>query len=270
MRSPPQPRTALSAKATALPRLGLATALPRLRHSSVPSHVRACADAPLTELAGRAKREISAQEEREREAEQTAKGMNEEGAANLARLEEVRRRRAEAAAKREEEAAEAAAAESARRGSAPEPELDQSVEVDDSSEKKKKKKSSKSKKGSKSDRPQVPIPPPKEMKAALIRLQVRHPPTRMRTRRICPRPALCPARVRMRFALGAVAGTRSHQLTQPPGAQGIAANDFLSRHNLKKASGNKLAKIKRTDFEKIMADFQETAAVSELEEFLDE
>ena len=173
MRSPPQPRTALSAKATALPRLGLATALPRLRHSSVPSHVRACADAPLTELAGRAKREISAQEEREREAEQTAKGMNEEGAANLARLEEVRRRRAEAAAKREEEAA---AAEAARRGSAPEPELDQSIEVDGASEKKNKKKSSKSKKGSKADRPQVPVPPPKEMKAALMRLQVRHPP----------------------------------------------------------------------------------------------
>ena len=138
----------------------------------------------MAELAGRAKREISAQEEREREAQQTAKGMNEEGAANLARLEEVRRRRAEAAAKREEEAAEAAAAEAARRGSAPEPELDQSVEVDEASEKKDKKKSSKSKKGSKADRPQVPVPPPKEMKAALMRLQVRHPPTRTSTRRI--------------------------------------------------------------------------------------
>eukprot|EP01043_Picozoa_sp_COSAG02_P031581 COSAG02_NODE_2068_length_9943_cov_5.977245_6_plen_194_part_00 len=138
-----------------------------------PSHVSAFTDAPMAELAGRAKREISAQEEREREAEQTAKGMNEEGAANLARLEEVRRRRAEAAAKREEEAA---AAEAARRGSAPEPELDQSIEVDGASEKKNKKKSSKSKKGSKADRPQVPVPPPKEMKAALMRLQVRHPP----------------------------------------------------------------------------------------------
>lgn len=131
------------------------------------SHGRACADAPSDELAGRLKREIDEQAEREREAQATAKGTNEEGAANLARLEETRRRRAEAAAKREEEAA---AAEAARRGGAPEPELDQSVEVSDASEKKKKKKS---KKGSKADRPKVPVPPPKEMKAALIRLQVR-------------------------------------------------------------------------------------------------
>jgi ActR/RegA family two-component response regulator len=70
--------------------------------------------------------------------------------------------------------------------------------------------------------------------------------------------------------LSAVPVVRLHHLTRPSDAQGIAANDFLSRHNLKKASGNKLAKIKRAEFEKIMADFQETAAVSELEEFLDE
>ena len=44
----------------------------------------------------------------------------------------------------------------------------------------------------------------------------------------------------------------------------------MKRNNLKKASGNKLAKIKRAEFEKIIADFQETAAVSELEEYLDD
>ena len=36
------------------------------------------------------------------------------------------------------------------------------------------------------------------------------------------------------------------------------------------AIGNKLAKMKRAEFEKIMADFQESATVSQLEEFLDE
>ena len=68
----------------------------------------------------------------------------------------------------------------------------------------------------------------------------------------------------------AVARERWHQLTHLAGDQGIAADDFLKRNNLKKASGNKLAKIKRAEFEKIMADFQETAAVSELEEYLED
>ena len=210
------------------------------------------------EITGAAKRLLAEQAEKEQEMVAIQNGTNEEGAANLERLAEVRQRRAEAAAKRAEEtvrppppspthfpggtvaqssadscgccAAQAAkeAARAALReergeswggvgmGAEPEPEPEPSE-----GKKKKKKKSKKGKKGDKADRPTIPIPPPKEMKGALIKLQ------------------------------------------------GIASDDFLKRHTLKKASGNKLAKMKRAEFEKILADFQDTADVDELKEFME-
>ena len=51
--------------------------------------------------------------------------------------------------------------------------------------------------------------------------------------------------------------------------QGCASESFLKAHALKKASGNKLAKMKRAEFEKIMTEFAATAEISELEDFLE-
>ena len=121
------------------------------------------------------------------------------GKANLARLAEVKARRAEAAAARAaEEAAE------------PQPEPEQEKE-------KKKKKGAKK---AAAERPVIPVPPPKEMKSALIRLQ------------------------------------------------GCAGDEFLKKHKLNKLSGNKLAKMKRADFEKIIAAFQAEGDLEAIEEFI--
>lgn len=245
------------------------------------------AETPMEELAGRAKREIDKQQELEREAQETAKGVNEEGAANLARLEEVRRRRAEAAAKREEEAAEAAAAAAEKRGgAAAEPELDLSVEVESAEDKKSKKKSSKSKKSSKkgggAERPKITVPPPKEMKAALMRLQVTCLPGPAPAALVTDRRTIVVLQPFACMSLGTVLTSLNSSVRCGYCAvcsvfralwllaQGIADDSFLKKNGLKKASGNKLAKMKRAEFEKIMADFQENAPVDQLEEFMEE
>ena len=121
------------------------------------------------------------------------------GKANLARLAEVKARREEAAAAR---AAEAAAPQ-------PEPESKQD-----------KKKKASSKKKATAERPVIPVPPPKEMKSTLIRLQ------------------------------------------------GCAGDEFLKKHGLNKLSGNKLAKMKRADFEKIITAFQDEGDLEAIEEFM--
>eukprot|EP00931_Biecheleriopsis_adriatica_P094388 TRINITY_DN68041_c0_g1_i1.p1 TRINITY_DN68041_c0_g1~~TRINITY_DN68041_c0_g1_i1.p1 ORF type:complete len:202 (-),score=69.52 TRINITY_DN68041_c0_g1_i1:29-634(-) len=49
--------------------------------------------------------------------------------------------------------------------------------------------------------------------------------------------------------------------------QECASDDFLQKHGIKGATGNKLAKIKNADFQKIFKDFQDNAPVAELHKF---
>mmetsp|Transcript_9850 Transcript_9850/g.25915 ORF Transcript_9850/g.25915 Transcript_9850/m.25915 type:complete len:168 (+) Transcript_9850:75-578(+) len=49
--------------------------------------------------------------------------------------------------------------------------------------------------------------------------------------------------------------------------QDCASDDFLKKHGLKGAGGNKLAKIKMVDFKKIFDDFQEDADIAELHKY---
>ena len=52
--------------------------------------------------------------------------------------------------------------------------------------------------------------------------------------------------------------------------QNIADDDFLKKHSLKGAGGNKLAKIKGAAFKKIFEDFQANADVAQLHAYIDE
>ena len=85
-----------------------------------------------------------------------------QGRKNLERLAEVKARREEAAAKRAAEAA-------AKAGPEPEPEPEQAAAPAKTKKKKKKSKS----KASEEERPVIALPPPKEMKSSLLKLQVR-------------------------------------------------------------------------------------------------
>lgn len=50
--------------------------------------------------------------------------------------------------------------------------------------------------------------------------------------------------------------------------QECASDDFLKKHGLKGAGGNKLAKIKNAEFQKIFDDFQENGDVAELHKYI--
>lgn len=49
--------------------------------------------------------------------------------------------------------------------------------------------------------------------------------------------------------------------------QEAASDEFLKKHGLKGAGGNKLAKIKGAAFKKIFSDFQDNADIAELEKY---